>query len=314
MTSAKSNFMWPVLIIGVGIVMLMISADVIPEAYGDLLIRAWPVLLLMFGLNVLLAGRIRYANWMILGLSIALVVVIARMAYAERQNEYRDDYTEFWQDNIPLDVGQLMVFIEAKETRVALTHAPIARQIQAEFIGSTESNVEIGMVVENGVATFSVIETRSGILPRLAEVGRGTLNIWLPPDVQIQELHYNGDNGAVTADLSQMMVRSLDLEVDAGNMRLCLPSGSINNPIVGRQVRLNRGNLTVFVPNGVALNIGPGDPNRPVVFVPESSRSRYVFSTTGHLISDDVVNNQFNISLDIITNGAFTLNHQDACQ
>lgn len=314
MTTARPNFVWPVLIIGVGIAMLMISADVIPDAYGDLLIRAWPVLLLMFGLNVLLAGRLRYANWAILLLSIGLVVVFANLAYAQRRNEYREDYTEYWQDVIPDGVEQMIVRIEAKETRVALTNAPVARQIMADFAGSTESSVDIQMTIENGVALFSVIETRSGILPKLPEVGRGTLNIFLPPGIGVQELHYAGDDGSVTFDLRQINARSLDVLVQRGNMKLCLPQVTADTPIVGNQVRVERGNLQLMVPAGAALNLGPGDPNRAITFVPESTRGSYVFSTTGNLITNGVPGNQFNIGLDVIVGGEFILDHQSPCE
>ncbi|MCB9437145.1 MAG: hypothetical protein H6673_09165 [Anaerolineales bacterium] len=315
MSTARTNFVWPVLIIGVGIIMLMISADVIPEAYGDLLIRSWPILLLMFGLNILLAGRLRYANWLVFGLSIALVVVIARFAYAERSTQYRDDYQESWQDFVPEEVTGIVINIETKETRVTLSHAPFGRQILTRFEGSTESEVAIHMEIDGANAIFTVSESRSGILPRLPAVGRGTLNVFLPAGVLIQELNYSGDDGSVTADLSALTIRRLDLVVKRGNMRLCLPNPDVNGELlVGNQIGLNNGDLQLIVPAGADLNLGLTNTKQQPVYEPRGKENDYVFLATGALETRGVVNNQFDILLDIAVDGTFTLDHINRCQ
>lgn len=315
MSTARTNFVWPVLIIGVGIIMLMISADVIPEAYGDLLIRSWPILLLMFGLNILLAGRLRYANWLVFGLSIALVVVIARFAYAERTTQYRDDYQESWQDFVPEEVTGIVINIETKETRVTLSHAPFGRQILTRFEGSTESEVAIHMEIDGANAIFTVSESRSGILPRLPAVGRGTLNVFLPAGVLIQELNYSGDDGSVTADLSALTIRRLDLVVKRGNMRLCLPNPDVNGELlVGNQIGLNNGDLQLIVPAGADLNLGLTNTRQQPVYEPRGKENDYVFLATGALETRGVVNNQFDILLDIAVDGTFTLDHISRCQ
>lgn len=315
MSTARTNFVWPVLIIGVGIIMLMISADVIPEAYGDLLIRSWPILLLMFGLNILLAGRLRYANWLVFGLSIALVVVITRFAYAERSTQYRDDYQESWQDFVPEEVTGIIINIETKETRVTLSHAPFGRQILTRFEGSTESEVAISMVIDGTNAIFTVSESRSSILPRLPAVGRGTLNVFLPAGVLIQELNYSGDDGSVTADLSALTIRRLDLVVKRGNLRLCLPNPDVNGELlVGNQIGLNNGDLQLIVPAGADLNLGLTNTKQQPVYEPAGKENDYVFLATGALETRGVVNNQFDILLDIAVDGTFTLDHISRCQ
>lgn len=315
MSTARTNFVWPVLIIGIGIVMLMLSANVIPEAYGDLLIRSWPVLLLMFGLNILLAGRLRYANWLVLGLSVALIVVIANFAYAERRTQYRNDYQESWQDFVPEEVTSIIINIETKETRVTLSHAPFAHQILTRFEGSTESNVSIEMVIEGATAVFTLSESRSGILPRLPAVGRGTLNVFLPPGVLIQELNYIGDDGSVTADLSLLTIHRIDLLVKRGNMRLCLPNPAISGELlVGNQARLNNGDLQLIIPTGANLNLSLANTNKQPIYEPAGKENDYVFLATGALETRGVVNNQFDILLDIAVDGTLTLDHINQCQ
>lgn len=316
MRANRPNFTWPVLVIGVGIIVLLINADALPEAYGDLLVRAWPVLLIMFGLNVLLGGRIRYANWVILGLSVGVTVVIANFAYAERSNEYRDDYNFVWQDTLPDEVTNLVVNIEAKDTLVALTNSAAPADLEARFVGSNESTLNVTLTLEGNSAVFDVIETRSGILPRLAEVGRGTLNVALPYGVFIQELNYTGDNGSVTLDATQLAVRIIDVTVDHGNMQLCLPQRLPTEGfvIIGNQITLNSGNLRVFVPQDVTLSLVTNRDSEPE-YIPAVRRSDYNFLFGGELQNRSVTDGQFDVLLDLSVDGSFVLDHAERpCQ
>ncbi|NDJ85227.1 MAG: hypothetical protein GYB66_05025 [Chloroflexi bacterium] len=314
MTTTRPNFVWPVIIIGVGIIMLMINADVIPEAYGDLLIRSWPVLMMMFGLNVLLAGRLRYANWAVLGLSIILVVMIARLAYARQSEEYRDDYREFWQDYLPIEVDTLVVEIDVNETRTTISNAPDARQVQAEFVGSTESNVDIDMEIQDNTATLRISESRTGILPRLAEVGRGTLTVFLPWAVEIDELNYTGDDGPATFDFTAMAIRWVDVDIGRGNVRLCLPADTTQTVVIGNIIRLGNGDLRMHVPDDTALKLNLGNTDNQPRYEPPARENDYVFEVGGDLETRVVVNNQFDVLLDIDVDGTFTLDHTATCQ
>ncbi len=316
MNANRPNFTWPVLVVSVGVIVLLINAEALPEAYGDLLVRAWPVLLIMFGLNVLLGGRIRYANWVILGLSVGVTVVIANFAYAERSNEYRDDYNFVWQDTLPDDVTNLVVNIEAKDTLVALTNSAEPASLEARFAGSNESTLAVNLTLDGSSAIFEVTETRSGILPRLSEVGRGTLNIALPYGVFIQELNYNGDDGAVTLDTTQLAIRVIDATVRRGNMQLCLPQRLPTEGfvIIGNQITLRNGNLRMFVPPNVTLSLATNRNSEPE-YIPAVRRSDYNFLFGGELQNRAVTDGQFNVLLDLDVAGNLILDHAERpCQ
>jgi hypothetical protein len=305
--------MWPVLIIGVGIMMLMISADVIPDAYGDVLARSWPALLIIFGLNVMLGGRLKYANWGILGLAIILVVVIGNLAYAQREDEYRTDYRESWEQQV--SVEQINVEIVAKETQVTLSHSTEPQLMQAFFTGSTESDVKISFDMETSPPTFRVIEERPGILPRLDAVGRGQLNIFLPAGVQVESLAYTGDNGSVTFNLDQLDVRRLDVDVQRGNMDLCLPflvEGS-ESRIFGDTVQVGNGDLRTYVPNGISLSMNYGSNPPDIEYRPGTVRDLYDPLLEG-LETDGVLNNTFDVEFDVAIGGTLIIDHETPCQ
>lgn len=316
MNANRPNFTWPVLVIGVGIIVLLINANALPEAYGDLLVRAWPVLLVMFGLNVLLGGHIRYANWIILGLSIGVTVIIANFAYAERSDEYRDDYSYIYQDTLPENVTNLFVNIEAKDTLVALSNSAEPAGVAAQFVGSNESTLNVSLEIEGDTATFNVIEKRSGILPRLSEVGRGTLTVALPYGVFIQELNYTGDNGSVTIDATNLSVRILDATVERGNMQLCLPERLTTEGfvIIGNQITIQNGNLRIFVPQGVTLSLVTNRDSEPE-YIPSVRRNDYNFLFGGELRSQAVTDGQFDVLVDLNLEGGLILDHaEQPCQ
>lgn len=308
MTQSRSNLIWPVLIIGIGIVMLLISANVIPEAIGDLLIRSWPALLIIFGLNILLAHRFPIANWLVLIFSVGLVVVVANVAYGQRSSEYRTDYKESRLDVVPPEVEQLVIVIDVRDTRATISPASESRQIAAQFEGSNESDVDIEVEIQGSTATITISEDRPGVLPRLQHVGRGTLNVFLPADVPIETLDYAGEDGSVTADLMGLTINSINLQIQRGNMRLCLPRQGI---VVQDTVSIAKGDLEVVVPPDTTLSFDMGKESQDVEYQPPSTEADYLFLVGGILETRSADSYRILLNMDI--EGKLTLNHADSC-
>ena len=64
MIATRRNYMWPLIVIAVGGLWLLVVADVFPDAVADLLKRAWPALLILFGYDVLFGRRrLPVARW-----------------------------------------------------------------------------------------------------------------------------------------------------------------------------------------------------------------------------------------------------------
>lgn len=307
-TMNRSNLIWPVLIIGIGIIMLLISANILPEAIGDLLIRSWPVLLIIFGLNVLLSQRLPYANWLVLGLAIVLVVVVANIAYAERRGEYRTDYNVSVRDEIPPDATSVVVIIDIRETRATISPSAESRRVEARFEGSNESDVDIKVDMEAATAIVTITEKRPGVLPRLSEVGRGTLNVFLPIDVPIESIDYLVDDGSLTADLREFTVRSINFHLKRGNMKLCLPSEGV---VLQDAIQIDKGNLTVVVVPNTPLRFNLGQTAKEPTFIPPTTANDYQLLLDGSLETRLAQN--FRILLNVVIEGGLTLDHTDSC-
>ncbi len=305
-----SNLIWPVLIIGIGIVMFLISANVIPDAIGDVLIRSWPALLIIFGLNVLIGQRVRFANWVILGLGVVLVIVIANFAYAERSSEYRTDYKESRLDVLPPEVTALDVIIDVRETRVTLSSSPAGERIvDARFAGSNESDVDIAVDIQDTIGVVDIRETRPGVLPRLNEVGRGTLNVFLPTDIPIRSLTYVGDNGSVTANLTNFTIQSINMLIKRGNMKLCLPQ---SGALIQDAIQLDNGNLELIIPADTTLRFDLGDGASQPTYVPAQSENAYQL-LIGGILETRLIDNP-RVILNVNVDGELTLDHASTCE
>lgn len=301
MNISRPNFMWPVLIIGIGVFLLLLQIDIVPEAIGDLFIRSWPMLLVIFGLNILLGGRIRYANWVILIAAIGLVVVVGNLAYAERRSEYRTDYKESRVEVLPPEIQQLNVDITVKSTRATISAAPLDSQVIARFEGSTESDVLIDLTIEGTTAFLTVTETTSGVLPKLDEVGRGTLNVYLPINVPIASLQYLGDDGSMTLDLRPLLVQVLNIQLRRGNMDLYVPT---QGQILQDAVRIENGDLRMVVPEGTDLRLSLKDGAEKPTFIPELNGAQYELLGSD-LLKPGVANPR--ILLRVEVDGTFTI-------
>ncbi|MBI5928139.1 MAG: hypothetical protein HY862_02435 [Chloroflexi bacterium] len=301
MNISRPNFMWPVLIIGIGLFLLLTQIEIVPEAIGDLFIRSWPMLLVIFGLNILLGGRIRYANWVILIAAIALVVVVGNLAYAARRSDYRNDYKESRVEVLPPEVQQLTVNVRVKATRATISASPAVSQIVARFEGSTESDVKIDLAIDGTAATLTITETTSGVLPKLDEVGRGTLNIYLPANVPIANLQYLGEDGSMTVDLRPLTVQVLNIQLKRGNMALYVPT---QGQILQDAVRIDNGNLQMFVPQDTALRLSLKDGAEKPTFIPELAGAQYELLGSDLLIPG-IANPR--ILLHVEVDGTFTI-------
>lgn len=64
------SFFWPVIIMGVGVIWLLVNLGILPSTNLWILLRLWPVLIILAGLDVLFARRLSF-----LGALLALLLL-----------------------------------------------------------------------------------------------------------------------------------------------------------------------------------------------------------------------------------------------
>lgn len=305
MTVTRRSLMWPILIIAIGCVLLLQAAGAFPEAVGDLLLRSWPALAILFGLDVLFGRR----RLRILGRSIeislvALVVLVIALAgviwlaYANQADELRTDNVVAFEETVAADVEQVLVIVEVD--RVGITvggEAGGGRELTAEFAGSRESEVTMDWAVEADTGTLTIRETHPSSIPKLEDHGRGSLDIGLPPDVTVQQLVIAGARGDVAIDLLPVRVQQIDVSVVEGDVAVALPGqDTLQGKLTARD-----GAIQLTVPEQIALIVGlqPGSGTPSY----EYDRLRYDVLLDGQLKRSNT--DAFQISLDVwLKNGA----------
>ena len=269
MMTARRRVMWPLVIMAVGVLWLLAAGGTVPEAVRDLLRRAWPALLFLFGFDVLLGRRqlrIRRVsvgvNWIGLGLTVVLVGGMIWLAYRQQAEVQRTENVQTFQETLSPEVQRVRVDAQVLRTTVTIGSAPEAPDgVSARYVGSRESQVTMRWTVEGDTGVLTVAEELRHAIPKLSDYGRGALEIFLPTNVPVTLLAVQADSGDMTADLGQLRVERLELALEQGDMAVQLP---VRDVMQGR-LATREGDIALFVPEGMALNVkleaGSGEPD-----------------------------------------------------
>jgi hypothetical protein len=262
--------MWPLLIIAVGGIWLLVVADAFPNAVDDLLKRAWPALLILFGFDALVGRRRwRIRRWGVelsvigMALIVALTLVVIWLAYQKQGDVVRaDNVVSFAQ---PLEDGVNRLRLEVSLGRTTLTVAPSeAGDLRAEFRGSNESAVTMLWSVEGDTGVLTITEKNPNAIPTLKDYGRGTLDIMLPKNALIDLFRMDSTLGDIAADLSLLHLRRLEVDAGRGDITLHLPALDTLDGVL----RTGDGGIELFVPGGMLLDVvleeGSGRPQYQV--------------------------------------------------
>jgi hypothetical protein len=291
--------MWPLIVIAVGGLWLLMVAGALPEAVGDLLVRAWPALLILFGFDVLLGRRrLRVSRWALylnavgLAITLALLVGLIWLAYDQQADVVRADRVEDFSQAIDESVTQIRLDLELGRTAVSVVPGEdSAREIKAQYKGSEESEVDLIWSVEGETGVLTVREARPDALPKLESYGRGTLDITLPVELPVQLLTLDATRGDVLLDLQPLQVNRIEIAVDHGDLVLTLPGQDV---LTGK-LRSEEGGIELRVPSAMALAVGlesgSGTPRY------EYDRLNYVVLLEGDLQRKNA--DPFQISLDV---------------
>jgi hypothetical protein len=217
--------------------------------------RAWPVLLVLGGLSILLRDRIALSGVITLVICAALVAGVTLAAFSNRSTQERDDHQQPIAQGIGSNINLLHVRVGVLTTDVELVRALDSGQVSGQFLGSTESNVQVDYVEGNdNTATLTVSETHPNQFPLLEAIGRGRLRLELPPNLPL-DVDFTGVDGTVSLNMSGLSLERLNVDLQKGDALVTLPEykplGSPADAVLGA-LAVRDGDITVFVPPGAA--------------------------------------------------------------
>ncbi|MFN8375345.1 MAG: hypothetical protein U0694_21015 [Anaerolineae bacterium] len=221
----QTNLLLGFVVLAIAAVYFLRALNVVPDGVYDLLLRAVPALLVLFGLVVILRGRVPMGSLIALILSVALVAGVAYAAFTTRAQQQRDDQQQSFEEPLPEGLTLLRVRISTLATDVDVVLAPEgAARIAGRFVGSTESQVTTE-VVDGGdtTATFTLTEARPSPFPMLEAVGRGTLRLELPAGVAL-DVEFRGEQGRAALNMDGMALERLNVDLVSGSAVVTLPA------------------------------------------------------------------------------------------
>lgn len=269
MIAARRNFLWPLLILALGVVWLFVTTDAVPDAFADLLQRAWPALLVLIGLEALLgrrqlaigARRLPASALIVLVVVVALGVIVA-LAYQKQADSVRAENVQTFEQPLGEDIRALEVTAQLERTAITVGPGEAGVQtIAARYAGSRGHTVTMEWAAQAQTGTLAVVETNGGSIPRLEDYGRATFELSLPDKTPIALLRVESEAGDAELDLRALRIQRLESALSDGSLVVTLPSGEALN---GR-LEVRGGNLELRVPAGIPMTVslaeGSGEPS-----------------------------------------------------
>ena len=266
----RTNLLWGLVLLALTLVAVLRALQIVPASTFDLVLRAWPALLLLLGLSLVLRSRVTFGSGVALLVSVVITAGIAYAGFTTRATQQRDDYQEPVVQDIGDNVTLLRLQINTLATDVELLRRlGEDRTISGEFVGSAESQLEVTYTESDIAADLTVDELQANAFPMLDNVGRGTLRLELPANVPL-DINLRGLNGDVTLNTSGLLLERLNLDVVQGDALVTLPvyAPQFSDPdtMLGT-LAVATGDMTVFVDTEVAGHFQlVRDPGTPPIY------------------------------------------------
>lgn len=267
-TGRWQNVSFGLVALAIPIVLLLRDYNVLADGLLDILERSWAAILVFLGLAITLRDRVRFGSWIALIISGLLVVGLASFAYSSRvdvvsesnqlaltiPNEDEHELTAIGEE-----VTTLVVNVTTLDTDVVISVSDTGeRLIEGAFVGSNNSQIDTNYNEDGSIATMQLTEVQASDFPRLEDVGRGSLNLQIPPDIAFGLTFNGGRAETVTLDMGELNLESLFVELDEGDVLIRLPEYQPLSPSVveSNGVWLVRdGNLDVLVPSELGVRL-----------------------------------------------------------
>ncbi len=252
----RTSLLWGAIALLAAAAALANAMGVLPAGSWDLIVRAAPALLILAGLSQLLRGRVPASGLISLIVTLAVVAGVAFTAFSGRAAQQRTDREIAIAQPIDPAITRLVLDLSTLRTGVDLAPgAARADGVTGVFRGSSASEILTDyQTAADGTATLTIRE-RGPVFPRLEELGRGTLELRLPPGLPI-DLRFSGGEGDAALSLDGLDLQTLNADLASGALAVTLPDTA---PPPGAAptgtLTARDGGLTIFIPTSVAARL-----------------------------------------------------------
>lgn len=250
----KPSLLWPLLLIGLGVILLLSNLGILPDTSINLLWRFWPLIFIIIGIDLLIGQRSTLGAIFAMLLGVVLIagaVVFSLFAQNTPAITNRIDLGQVKQEQIQAarqEVSQAEVFIDwstGTATLSALNDSNDLIQGNVTYQGNLQFDVN-----RNGSFAEVILDSRSGGMV-ITEPDRDLdWDVRLHPDVAL-DLRLDASSGDSTYDLSQFTLTYLEIDASSGDMVVLLPEqGQIRGAIDG-----SSGQLQLTLPSNMEAKL-----------------------------------------------------------
>lgn len=247
----RGGLIWPVILIGAGVVFLLNNLGVLGWGVWETLFRMWPVLLIAIGLDILVGRRSAWGSLVIALLLLVLLVVVVWLGAPGWNTGAQIDHTETINQALNgakqaeiqitfgagvLDIGALTENAGLIEGKAAL----VKGETLTKEVRSSGDTIYFTLRSRGGVSSWTTGTSQNN---RLWQLG-------LSRDVPMS-LHVDSGVSEATLNLVSLHVTDLTLNSGVGRVVLTLPRSGKT------QVRVDGGvgEMVVRVPQAVGARI-----------------------------------------------------------
>jgi hypothetical protein len=246
------SLFWPFLFIGVGVIWLLANLGVLSAANLAVLVRLWPLLLIVVGLDMLF-GRGSPAISALIGLgavgvAIALMLIGPSLGWSSGMEVQTSTFSEPKEDatsarvDLNLSVGDTAVTALSDSSN--LFEATLTHVGEIEFVAQGESEKFISLSpAGEGISL--------GFLDWLINPDTLRWDIGLSPDVPL-DLTVSGGVGKAQLDMSELRLTSLTVNGGVGELNLSLPA---TDALYSARIKGGVGGINIVVAENAALRL-----------------------------------------------------------
>jgi len=250
----KGSLVWPIVMIGLGIVFLLNNLGVVSWDIWTTIIRLWPLLLIVIGLDILLGRKPGVWSLISLFLIVGLFSAGAWLVQVTNLVGGGEMYSHSILQpinganradvNIDFDVGDLEISMSAKSGVL----------LEGELDIREEEALNQDYAIQDGIGYLELGSSNAQDYPSwLFNVGGDKHRDWIInlTDEIPMDLSIDTGVGQATIDLDGIQLNDLRIDSGIGETRVYLPSsGSFN-----AWISLGIGELVVYVPSDLMVRI-----------------------------------------------------------
>ncbi len=248
---SRSSLFGPIVLIGLGIMLLLGNLDVINLNFWELLFRFWPIFLIAAGLDILLGRRANGGALIALMLILGVIFGAIWLGYVETTAPFGAVHGESVRQTLDgASLAEVTIASSVSQMRLA-AGSGVDALLDGNIVLHPNEELESDFAIDAGTAHYTLESgSRSLILPSFGHSNDGMWDLHLNRLIPV-DLNVSTGVGSATLNLQELTLKGLKVDAGVGKVEITLPdTGNFKAEING-----GVGGIAIKVPATIAVRI-----------------------------------------------------------